>query len=69
VSETSYRIEFTIQRRCEGEDDYAEIGFGSSSSCGDVDAALYEVQSMVQNRQWETELGMPDPREVCASDA
>lgn len=69
MSETSYRIEFTIQRRTEGDEDYTEIGFGSSSGSGGVDAALYEVQSIVQNRQWETGPGMPNPAEVCAGGA
>lgn len=55
-----YRIEYTIQQADDGGD-YREIGFGSSGSWETVDAALYAVESDVQNRQWETEPGMPDP--------
>lgn len=61
---TEYRIEFSVQRRRDGEGDFSEIGFGSSGAWSGVDPALYAVQSQVQNRQWETESGMPDPREV-----
>jgi hypothetical protein len=49
-----YRIEFSIQRRDEGAEDFEEIGFGSSGAWSDVDQAVYEVQSAVQNREWET---------------
>ena len=60
-----YRIEYVIQRSDDG-DEFHEIGFGSSGTWGNVDAALYAVQSDVQNRQWETEPGMPDPDEMDA---
>jgi hypothetical protein len=63
-----YRIEFTIQRRTEGtddgDDDFTEIGFGASSGWGTVKAALYEVESMVDNYEWENEPGQPDPGEI-----
>lgn len=58
-----YRIEYTIQATDDGGD-WADIGFGSSGSWSDIDAALYAVQSEVQNRHWETEPGMPDPGDV-----
>ncbi|MEV5819258.1 hypothetical protein AB0L22_08795 [Micromonospora haikouensis] len=61
-----YRINYTIERRLPGETDPTEIGFGSSGAWGDLDAALYSVQSDVQNRQWETEPGQPDPTEAVA---
>jgi len=63
VTEYEYRIGFSIQRRGEDDDDFTEIGFGSSGACGDVDAAAYAAESLVQNRQWETHPGMPDPKE------
>ena len=63
MSEPEYRIEYTIQRNS-GDEDWAEIGFGSSGAWDSVDEALYAVDSYVQNRQWETEDGMPDPGEV-----
>ncbi|MEU1761200.1 hypothetical protein [Micromonospora sp. NPDC005652] len=59
-----YRINYTIEHRKPGKDEFAEIGFGSSGAWGDVNAAVYEVESQVQNRQWETEPGQPDPSEV-----
>jgi hypothetical protein len=49
-----YRIEFSIQRRTDGDDDFTEIGFGSSGAWGDVDAALHDLDSIVQNREWES---------------
>ena len=68
MAEYEYRIEYTIQR---GEvsgtgfaDDFEEIGFGSSGSWQDVDAALHAASSDIQNRSWETEPGMPEPGEV-----
>lgn len=59
-----YRIEFAIQRRSDGEDDFTEVGFGSSGGWGDVDQAAHIVSSMVQNREWETEAGQPEPSSV-----
>lgn len=61
-----FRIEFTITRRRDGEDDFVEIGFGSSGAWSDVDQCAHIVESMMQNRVWETEPGMPDPSEVDA---
>ncbi len=61
-----YRIDFTIQRRAAGDEDFTDIGFGSSGGCGDVNAAAYEVESIIQNRQWETSGDMPEPEEVDA---
>jgi hypothetical protein len=67
--EDEFRIEFTIQRRQPNadEDDFTEIGFGSSGGWSDVDQAAHMVITAVQNREWETEPGMPDPHEVCRS--
>lgn len=61
---TEYRIEYQIQRRSEGDDDFAEIGFGSSGGCDSTDAAAFAVESYVVNGQWETEAGQPDPEDV-----
>ena len=62
VTEVQYRIVYTIIRDQGGVE--AEIGFGSSGSSASIDAAAYEMESAIQNRQWETSAGMPDPREV-----
>jgi len=64
---TEFRISYVIERRMPGEGDFAEIGFGSSGAWGDIDGALYTVQSDIQNRQWETTDGMPDPDEAEAT--
>lgn len=61
---SDYRIEYTILRADDDSDDFEEIGFGASGTWSDVDAALYAIQSDVQNRSWETEGDMPDPSEV-----
>jgi hypothetical protein len=61
-----YRIEFTIQRRGGGEEDFTDIGFGSSGTCASPDEAAYAVESIIQNREWETTAGMPGPEEVVA---
>jgi hypothetical protein len=59
-----YRIEFTVHRREDGEEDFTEIGFGSSGACGDVDAAAYEAQTILQRREWETDANMPAPEDA-----
>lgn len=59
-----FRIDYTISRCRPGEDGYTEIGFGGTGGEGTVEDALYFVQSVIQNRQWETSPGMPDPEEV-----
>lgn len=64
MSEAEYRIEYQIHRRAPGDDDFTEIGFGSSGAWGTVDAALYAAGSDIQNRLWETEPGQPRPEEV-----
>jgi hypothetical protein len=61
---TDYRVEFSITRRKDGEGDFTEIGFGSSGALDSIDAASFEVASMIQNWQWETQPGMPDPESL-----
>ena len=63
MSEIEYRIEYQIQRSADGED-FEEIGFGSSGEWSDVDQAMHMAASAVQNREWETEQGQPEPEEV-----
>jgi hypothetical protein len=65
---TEYRIDFTITRRRDGDEDFTEVGFGSSGAWGSVGAAAYEMESIVQNRMWETSDGMPDPDSLEGSD-
>ena len=59
-----YRIEFSIQRRQAGEDDFTEIGFGSSGAWRDLDACTHSLDSGVSNGEWETEGDMPNPADV-----
>lgn len=59
-----YRIEYAIQRRLPGEDDFTEIGFGSSGAWHSVRQCAHMVQSDVDNEGWETTAGMPDPETV-----
>lgn len=63
---TEYRVEYKITRRQPGDDDFTEIGFGSTCADTDIEVALYEVQSDIQNFQWETTPGHPDPDEIRA---
>ena len=69
MSETQYRIEYTIIRSGTGfqEDDGIEIGFGAAQSDA-IDGALHDIDSDIQNRMWETEPGMPDPETVDRED-
>lgn len=62
--QVEYRIEYTIQRRVEPEEDFSDIGFGSSGAWSTVDQAEHMMGSAIANREWETEPGMPDPSEV-----
>lgn len=61
---TEYRIDYTITRRRPGEDDFAEIGFGSSGAWTGIDQCADMVGAAVQHREWETSDGMPDPDDV-----
>lgn len=64
VPESEYRIEFSTQRREDGDPDFTEIGFGSSSSWRALDSCTHDVSSAVSNDEWQTEPGMPDPDQV-----
>lgn len=56
-----FRIEYTIQRKTAADEDFVDVGFGSSGAWGTLAAAEHILGSYIQNRQWETEPGMPDP--------
>ena len=64
--ETEYEITYSLRRRQTWDDDYTEIGFGSSGGWGSPEACAYAVGSDIQNYCWETERGMPDPDEIRA---
>ncbi len=59
-----YRITFTIERQQPGDDDFTEIGFGSSGAWDSVEQAAHMVSSDIQNWQWETEGDMPSPESI-----
>lgn len=59
-----YRIDFTITRRMPGDGDFTEIGFGSTAAWTSLNQAASDVDAIVQNREWETSPGMPDPADV-----
>ena len=60
----SYRIEYVIQRRRESEDDFAEIGFGSSGEWGSLNACTHMLDSAISNQEWETEGDQPHPSTI-----
>jgi len=59
-----YRIEYVIQRRRDGEDDFSEIGFGSSAAWGSPEQCADMMLADIGHGQWETEPGQPDPADV-----
>lgn len=64
--ETEYRIEYTIQRRRSVDDDFADIGFGSSGAWSDPAQCAHIVSSDDDNYSWERDGRMPDPEDVRA---
>lgn len=61
---TDYRIDFTITRRTEDDDDFVEIGFGSSGEWSTPAQAAEMLAAGVEHYEWETSAGMPDPDDV-----
>lgn len=59
-----YRIDYTITRRRDGDEDFTEIGFGSSGAWSDPAQAIEMAAADVQNYGWETSGDMPDPQEI-----
>lgn len=50
-----YRVDFSITRRLPGEDDFTEIGFGSSGEWGSVEQANHMASSVIDRpEEWET---------------
>lgn len=63
-TETEYRIEFQIQRRLDGGDDFTEVGFGSSGAWSSVNQASHMTASAIENRMWENTPDQPRSEEV-----
>lgn len=54
MSAPEYRVDFSILRRLPGEDDYTEVGFGSTP--GDnatISDAAHDALSALQNDEWD----------------
>lgn len=58
-----FRIEYTIQRN-QGDENWTDVGFGSSGAWLSIDEAEYSMHSYIQNRQWEREGNMPKQNEL-----
>jgi hypothetical protein len=63
---TLYRIDYTITRRRPDEEDFDEIGFGSSGSEESIDQAVHMLASALTHGEWETSGDMPSPESVMA---
>lgn len=61
---SDYRIEFSVTRRQRPEDDFSEVGFGSTGEWSTPEQAAHILQSMIEHREWETTDGMPEPEEA-----
>lgn len=62
--ETEYRIEYQIQRRLPGEEDFTEIGFGSSGGWETIAGCENAISADIQRGDWETEPGQPNSEDV-----
>ena len=61
---TDYEIVYTLRRRQPGEEDFSDIGFGTSGIWDTPDECGHMVLSDIQNCGWETEGDMPTPDEI-----
>lgn len=64
MSDVEYRIEFAIQRKRPEDEDFAEVGFGSSGAWGSIEAASHMAGSAIECREWETTGDMPKPEDA-----
>jgi len=62
-----YRIEFTIQGRGPDDEDFKDIGFGSSGAWDTPSQCSHMVGSAIDNYDWETSPDMPDPGAIKAA--
>ena len=63
-NETEYIVEYTIYRRRPGDDEAAEIGFGSSGAWSTIDACAHMVSTDLGSGAWEFEDDHPHPDDV-----
>lgn len=59
-----YRITFQIQRRRDEDDDFVEIGFGSSHAWDSITEAEHDIGSAIDNYEWENGPGQPTSEEI-----
>lgn len=50
---SEYRIDFSIMRREEGEEDFSEYAFGSTWAESSIYAAGYMALSAIQNEEYD----------------
>ncbi|WP_341856403.1 hypothetical protein [Brachybacterium sp. GPGPB12] len=48
-----YRIDFSIMRREEGEEDFSEYAFGSTASSETIQEAGFDAYAAIQNEEWD----------------
>ena len=53
MSETEYRIDFTITKRDPEDEDFIEVGVGASGTWKTLDECALEVSALIQNNEWE----------------
>lgn len=66
---TEYRIEFAIQRKRDEDEDFVEVGFGSSGTWDDIDSAEHAMGSLISCREWENYPTQPKAEDLEATDA
>lgn len=61
---TEYEITYSLRRKGPGEDDFTEVGFGSSGGWDSPAYAAHILSSDIDKYLWETSPGMPDPGDI-----
>ena len=51
--DVEYRVDFSILRRRSGDEDFTEIGFGSTMPEASIDQAAHMALSALQNDEWD----------------
>ena len=51
--DAEYRVDFSVLRRLPDEDDFTEIGFGSTVAEESLDQAAHMVLGALQNDEWD----------------
>lgn len=50
---TDYRIDFSIMKREDGEEDFTEFAFGSTMSSSTILEAGFDAHAGIQNEEWD----------------